>query len=130
VSGSSALLLQHGLSESLSGRFFLHRCDHWYWPECRAAFGWTLDEWLYYGGYPGAAPFIHDEVTWKRYVTDSLIETVLARDVLQLQTIQKPALLRQLFGLSTQYPAQIVSYTKMLGELQDAGNTVTLAHYL
>ena len=128
--GSSALLVQRGLTESLAGRFFLHRCPHWSWSECREAFGWDLDRWLYFGGYPGAAAFTDDEPTWKRYVSDSLIETVLARDVLQMQTITKPALLRHLFALATQYPAQILSYNKMLGQLQDAGNTVTLANYL
>jgi predicted AAA+ superfamily ATPase len=128
--GSSALLVQRGLSESLAGRFFLHRCPHWSWPECHAAFGWNLDQWIYYGGYPGAAPFIADEPAWKRYVADSLIETVLARDVLGMQAITKPTLLRHLFALAAQYPAQILSYNKMLGQLQDAGNTVTLANYL
>jgi hypothetical protein len=128
--GSSALLVQRGLTESLAGRFFLHRCTHWPWSECRAAFGWSLHQWLYFGGYPGAAPLVGEETIWKRYVTDSLIETVLARDVLQLQTIAKPALLRHLFALATQYPAQMLSYNKMLGQLQDAGNTVTLAGYL
>ncbi len=128
--GSSALLLQQGLSESLAGRFFLHRLAHWSWPECAAAFGWSLEQWLYFGGYPGAAPLIRDEARWKSYVTDSLIETVVARDVLQMQTVHKPALLRQLFALAGTYPAQILSYTKMLGQLQEAGNTTTLAHYL
>lgn len=128
--GSSALLVQKGLTESLAGRFFLHRCTHWTWPECRAAFGWPLERWVYFGGYPGAAPFAGDEPAWKRYVTDSLIETVVARDVLQMQTVAKPALLRHLFALAAGYPAQILSYTKMLGQLQDAGNTVTLASYL
>lgn len=128
--GSSALLVQRGLTESLAGRFVLHRCTHWTWPECRQAFGWTLDQWLYFGGYPGAAEFVHEEVSWKRYVLDSLIETVLARDVFQMQTVTKPALLRHLFALAAQHPAQILSYTKMLGQLQDAGNTVTLATYL
>jgi uncharacterized protein len=128
--GSSALLVQRGLTESLAGRFFLHRCTHWPWPECREAFGWTLDQWIYFGGYPGAAPFIADEPAWKRYVTDSLIETVLARDVLQMQTITKPALLRHLFALAAQFPAQVFSYNKMLGQLTEAGNTVTLANYL
>ena len=103
--------------ESLAGRFFLHRCTHWSWPECREAFGWSLDQWVYYGGYPGAAPFIDDEPAWKRYVADSLIETVLARDVVGMQTITKPALLRHLFALAAQYPAQILSYNKMLGQL-------------
>jgi predicted AAA+ superfamily ATPase len=128
--GSSALLVQKGLTESLAGRFFLHRCTHWSWPECRAAFGWPLERWLYFGGYPGAAAIAADEPAWKRYVTDSLIETVIARDVLQMQTVAKPALLRHLFALAAAYPAQILSYTKMLGQLQDAGNTVTLAGYL
>jgi predicted AAA+ superfamily ATPase len=130
VLGSSALLLQEGLTESLAGRFFLTRCPHWSFRECSAAFGWDLRRWLYFGGYPGAAVFAHDEEQWKRYVTDSLIETVLARDVLQMQKITKPALLRHLFALSAAFPAQIFSYNKMLGQLQDAGNTTTLAHYL
>jgi predicted AAA+ superfamily ATPase len=128
--GSSALLVQKGMTESLAGRFFLHRCTHWSWPECRSAFGWSLEDWLYWGGYPGAAPFADDEAAWKRYVADSLIETVLSRDVLQLQPVTKPALLRHLFGLAAAYPAQILSYNKMLGQLQDAGNTTTLAGYL
>jgi uncharacterized protein len=130
VLGSSALLVQKGAVESLAGRFLLHRCPHWSWPECRAAFRWGLAQWLYFGGYPGAAPFAGDEATWKRYVADSLIETVLARDVLQLQRVAKPALLRHLFALAASFPAQILSYNKMLGQLQDAGNTTTLAGYL
>ena len=128
--GSSALLVQRGLTESLAGRFYLHRCLHWSWPECAQAFGWNLDRWIYFGGYPGAAALADDETVWKRYVTDSLIETVLARDVVQMQTITKPALLRHLFALAAQFPAQIFSYNKMLGQLNDAGNTVTLAGYL
>jgi predicted AAA+ superfamily ATPase len=128
--GSSALLVQQGLSESLAGRFFLHRCMHWTWPESRAAFGWTLPQWIFFGGYPGAAPWIKNETEWRRYIADSLVETAISRDVLQLQTIAKPALLRHLFGLSTAFPAQILSYNKMLGQLHDAGNTTTLAGYL
>ncbi len=128
--GSSALLLQKGLSESLAGRFFLHRCGHWTWPEMRAAFGWDLNTWLYFGGYPGAANYINDPALWLRYVNDSLIETTLSRDVLQMETVAKPALLRHLFGLATHYPSQILSFNKMLGQLVDAGNTTTLSHYL
>jgi predicted AAA+ superfamily ATPase len=130
ILGSSSLLMQEGLTESLAGRFFLHRCTHWGYPECRIAFGWSLEQWLYFGGYPGAAAFIFDEAAWKRYIADSLIETVLARDVLQMSRITKPTLLRHLFALAAALPAQMVSYNKMLGQLQDAGNTTTLAHYL
>lgn len=130
ILGSSALLVQKGLTESLAGRFFLHRFNHWSFAECQKAFAWNLDQWLYFGGYPGAAAFAEEESVWKRYIADSLIETVIARDVLQLQTVTKPALLRQLFALSATYPAQIFSYNKMLGQLTDAGNTTTLAHYL
>jgi uncharacterized protein len=130
ILASSALLVQQGATDSLSGRFFLHRCLHWSWPECQAAFGWDLAKWLYFGGYPGAAALAGNEVAWKRYVADSLVETVLARDVLQMQSVTKPALLRHLFGLAVSLPAQIVSYNKMMGQLQDAGNTTTLARYL
>jgi predicted AAA+ superfamily ATPase len=130
ILGSSSLLMQEGLTESLAGRFFLHRCNHWGYPECRTAFGWNLEQWIYFGGYPGAASFTENESSWKRYITDSLIETVLARDVLQMSKIAKPILLRHLFVLAATLPAQFVSYTKMLGQLHDAGNTTTLAHYL
>ena len=128
--GSSALLLAKGMSESLAGRFLLHRCLHWTYSECRTSFGWSLEQWVFFGGYPGAAALANDEATWRSYIVDSLIETVLVRDVLALQTVAKPTLLRHLFTLSAQFPAHLLSYNKMLGQLQDAGNTTTLAHYL
>ncbi len=128
--GSSALLVQAGLTESLTGRFFLHRCMHWGWPECRKAFGWDLNDWLYFGGYPGAAAFADDEQAWRQYISDAMVETVLSRDVFQFTHITKPTLMRHLFGLAAQFPAQVVSYTKLMGQLQDAGNTTTLAHYV
>jgi predicted AAA+ superfamily ATPase len=129
--GSSALHIQRGLSESLAGRFMLYRFGHWGYEEMADAFGATLEQWIQYGGYPGAWPLIQSsEQLWLQYVRDSLIETVLTKDVLQLQTIAKPALLRHLFYLSCAHPAQIFSYNKMLGQLQDAGNTTTLSHYV
>lgn len=128
--GSSSLLLQQGVTESLAGRFLLHRFNHWNYSEMKAAFDFSLDEWLYFGGFPGAAQFKSDEKLWAQYIRDSLIETVLTKDVLQMQNIAKPALLRHLFMLAATYPAHIVSYNKMMGQLQDAGNTTTLAHYL
>lgn len=130
VLGSSALLIHQGLSESLAGRFFLNRYPHWSWPECAAAFGWTLNDWLYFGGYPGGEIFKKDDFRWKQYITDSLIDTVIAKDVLQLHPVTKPALLHNLFGLAATFPAQIFSYNKMLGQLQEAGNATTVAHYL
>ena len=130
VLGSSALLLRQGMSESLAGRFYLNRFTHWNLSECQDAFGWDLNQWLYFGGYPGAALFADNEMSWKQYVADSLIETVLSKDVLQTDRISKPALLRNLFGLTCSFPSQIFSYNKMLGQLADAGNTTTLAHYL
>ncbi len=128
--GSSSLLLQKGLTESLAGRFFLHRCPHWEFSEMAEAFSFSLDQWLYFGGYPGAAELCNNEAQWAAYITDSLIETVLTRDVMQMQTVAKPALLRHLFFLACGSPAQILSYNKMLGQLHDAGNTTTLAHYI
>ncbi len=128
--GSAPLLIAHGLTESLAGRFETLRLPHWSYAEMRDAFDFTLDEYLYFGGYPGAAPLARDPVRWARYIADSLIETSIARDVLLLTRVDKPALLRRLFELACRYSGQILSYTKMLGQLQDAGNTTTLAHYL
>jgi len=129
ILGSSALLLQKGLNESLAGRFETIKMTHWSWKECRECFKWTLDEFLYFGGYPGAAILIKDENRWAQYVRDSLIETAISKDILLLNRVEKPALLRQLFVLACEYGGQILSYQKMLGQLTDAGNTTTLAHY-
>lgn len=128
--GSAPLLTAQGLTESLAGRFETLRLPHWSFGEMRQAFGWSLDQYLYFGGYPGAAPLIGDPERWARYIADSLIETSISRDVLLLTRVDKPALLRRLFELACRYSGQVLSYTKMLGQLQDAGNTTTLAHYL
>ena len=128
--GSAPLLIAQGLTESLAGRFETLRLPHWSYAEMRDAFGWNLDQFLNFGGYPGAASLIGDPVRWSRYIADSLIETSISRDVLLLTRVDKPALLRRLFDLACRYSGQILSYTKMLGQLQDAGNTITLAHYL
>jgi predicted AAA+ superfamily ATPase len=128
--GSAPLLVQRGLTESLAGRFELIRVPHWSYPEMQAAFGWTLDQFLFYGGYPGAAELIGDPTRWTRYILDALIETTISRDVLLMTRVDKPALLRRLFQLGCAHSGHILSYQKMLGQLQDAGNTTTLAHYL
>ncbi|TLY70375.1 MAG: ATP-binding protein [Gammaproteobacteria bacterium] len=128
--GSAPLLMAQGLTESLAGRFETLRLPHWSLTEMRTAFGWSLEQYLYFGGYPGAAPLVGDPKRWARYIADSLIETSIARDVLLLTRVDKPALLRRLFELACRYSGQVLSYTKMIGQLQDAGNTTTLAHYL
>lgn len=128
--GSAPLLVAQGLTESLAGRFETLHLPHWSYAEMRDAFAYTLEDYLYFGGYPGAASLIADPARWSRYIADSLIETSIARDVLLLTRVDKPALLRRLFDLACRYSGQVLSYTKMLGQLQDAGNTTTLAHYL
>lgn len=128
--GSSPWLVQRGLAESLAGRFELIPAPHWSFAEMQEAFGWTVEQFVYFGGYPGAAPLIGDETRWRRYIVDALIETTLSRDLLLVTRVDKPALLRRLFQLGCEYSGQVLSYQKMLGQLQDAGNTTTLAHYL
>ncbi len=128
--GSSPLLMQSGLTESLAGRFETLRWTHWTFSECRVAFGWDVETFLFFGGYPGAARLVDDVERWRSYVVDSLIETSVSRDILLMARVDKPALLRQLFGLACAYSGQVLSYTKILGQLADAGNTTTLAHYL
>ena len=128
--GSAPLLVQRGLTESLAGRFEILRLPHWSFTEMRKAFGYTLERYIFYGAYPGAAPLAKQPARWSRYIRDALIETTIARDVLLLSRVDKPALLRRMFELGCAYSGQILSYTKMVGQLQDAGNTTTLAHYL
>jgi len=130
ILGSSALLMQRGLSESLAGRFELTALSHWSLAEMQTAFGFDLERYLLYGGYPGAALLVEDPQRWTHYIRDALIEPTLARDVLMMTRVDKPALLRRLFELACGHSGQILSYQKMLGQLQDAGNTTTLAHYL
>lgn len=130
VLGSAPLLVQRGLTESLAGRFEIVHLSHWSFAEMHDAFGWDPDTYIFHGGYPGSAPLIEDPARWSRYILDALIETTISRDVLLLTRVDKPALLRRLFELACSYSGQVLSYTKMLGQLQDAGNTTTLAHYL
>ncbi len=128
--GSAPLLVARGLTESLAGRFEMTHLRHWSFAEMHAAFGWSLEQYVFFGGYPGAAPLIGERTRWARYIMDSLVETSISRDVLLLTRVDKPALLRRLFELACSYSGQVLSYTKMLGPLQEAGNTTTLAHYL
>ena len=130
LSGSAQLLIGRGLTESLAGRFEIVHLPHWSYREMRTVFGWSLEQHLFYGAYPGSAPLVGQPDRWSRYIRDSLIETTVSRDVLLLSRVDKPVLLRRLFELACDYSGQILSYTKMLGQLQEAGNTTTLAHYL
>ncbi|MCL2078268.1 MAG: ATP-binding protein [Oscillospiraceae bacterium] len=130
LTGSSSLLLQKGLTESLMGRFEILYSPHWNYTECKEAFNYSLEDFLFFGGYPGAATLIKDESRWARYMGMSIVEPTISQDILMMEEVRKPALLRALFMLGSGYSAQELSFTKMLGQLQDAGNTVTLAHYL
>lgn len=127
--GSSSLLVSKGLSESLMGRFELIQLPHWSFFEMNEAFGFTPEEYVYFGGYPGAEHLIKNELRWKDYIRNSIIEPTISKDIIQLTNIQKPALLKNLFELTCIYSGEILSYTKIIGQLTDAGNTTTLAHY-
>lgn len=128
--GSSRLLLNKGLTESLAGRFETMYLGHWSFVEMEEAFNWNANQYAWFGGYPGGAELINDEDRWKNYIKDSLIETSVSKDILMLTRVDKPALLKRLFELGCNYSGQILSFTKLQGQLQDAGNTTTLSHYL
>jgi hypothetical protein len=128
--GSSRLLLQQGLTESLAGRFEANYMGHWSFSEMNEAFRFSPEQYVWFGGYPGAAPLVDDEPRWKTYVRDSLIEATISKDILMMTRVDKPALMKRTFELGCDYSGQILSYNKMLGQLQDAGNTTTLSHYL
>lgn len=128
--GSSRLMLQQGLTESLAGRFESTYLGHWSYREMKEAFGLQPDEYIWYGGYPGAITLKDDEDRWKAYVRDSLLETSISRDILMLTRVDKPALMKRLFEIGSSYSGQVLSFTKIMGQLADAGNTTTLANYL
>ena len=128
--GSAPLMVQKGLTESLACRFELLRIPHWSYSEIREAFGFSPEQFIYFGGYPGAAALIKDENRWRHYIRDSLIETTISKDIFMMTRVDKPALLKNLFEIGCSYSGQIVSLNKMLGQLHDAGNVTTLSHYL
>lgn len=128
--GSSSLQIQSGLTESLAGRFELTRIYHWTFAELRDAFGYDLERYLLYGGYPGAVAFEDDYDRWYAYLKDAIVEAVIGKDILQNRKVAKPALFRQAFEILCRYPAQEISYTKLLGQLQDKGNTDLIKYYL
>ena len=128
--GSSRLLLKDGLTETLAGRFELIRMAHWSYAEMREAFGFDINQFIYYGGYPGGASLINDYRRWKHYILDSIVAPAIERDVLSTKLVYKPVLMRQLFDLGCAYSSMELSLNKMLGQLQDAGNVTTLANYL
>ena len=128
--GSSRVMLEKGLSDSLAGRFEEIRMSHWSYAEMRDCFGWSLDQYMFYGGYPGAASLIDDEDRFQQYIQSAIIDATINKDILMDTPIGKPALLRQTFELGSAYSGEILSLNKMLGSLQDAGNTSTLSGYL
>ena len=130
LTGSSATLIQEGLEESLAGRFELIQSPHWSFKECSEAFNYTLDDFLFFGGYPGAAPLKDDLPRWVRYMEKSVIEPSIVNDVLRMDDVRKPELMRRLFYVGAAYSSQEISYRKLLGQLDDRGNTATIAHYL
>lgn len=130
ILGSSSLLIQEGLTESMAGRFEVIPIPHWSFIEMQEAFGWNTDQYIWFGGYPGSAELIGDENRWKRYIATTMIETSISKDVLMLHRIDKPVLLRRLFDIGCRYSAQIMSLSKIQGELNERGNITTLSNYL
>lgn len=130
VLGSAPLLMQRGLTESMLGRFETIRLPHWSFAEMSEAFGFDLDRYIYFGGYPGAASLVREQSRWREYILSSIIEPNIERDILAMERVDKPALLKRLFDLGAEVSGQILAYDKMLGQIQDAGNTTTLARYL
>ena len=129
--GSAPLLMQKGMAkESMTGRYMTVHVPHWSFTEMRDAFGFSLEQYVYFGGYPGSASYIHEQSMWRQFVADSIIEPNIERDILAMEQIKHPALLKLLFELGVEYSGRIMSYTKMLGELRGKGHTTTLIRYL
>ena len=130
LTGSSSLSLQKGLSESLTGRFESISANHWSYQQSNQLHIMDLDEYLIYGGYPKSYSFMKDKKRWVDYITHSIVETVIGKDILMQAYVKSPALFRQAFYLLTSFPAQVISYNKLLGQLQDKGNIDLIKSYI
>lgn len=130
ILGSSQIMLDAGVSESLAGRIEKHYFTHWSYSEIKEAFNISVDDYIYWGGYPGAYQIIDDEIRWKQYIRSSLIDSILMNDIMTLKNIAKPALMKNCFELACLYSGKELSFNKMLGQLQDVGNITTLSNYL
>lgn len=151
--GSAPLLMQQGLTDSMTGRFQTLQVSHWSFSEMSEAFDFDLQMYVYFGGYPGTAVFIgaHEhqgwkdaagqsvaaaedvrarEDAWREYVLNAVVGASVGRDIIALRNVEKPALLAQLFHLGCAYSGQILSYRNMLGQLEEAGNVTYLARHL
>ncbi len=128
--GSSSLHIHQGLTESLAGRFQLIRAHHWDYPKSKQLVSLDVEKFVRYGGYPGSYPLLDNLEMWQSYIHDSIIEAVIGKDILQIARVSKPALFRQAFKILMSYPAQDISYTKLLGQLQDKGNTDLIKYYI
>lgn len=127
--GSSKLLIQKGLDESLAGRFETIKMGYWEWEEMKTAFGFTLDEYIYFGGFPGLAPYIHDEERWRKMMEDSIVSPILTKDIFEVEEIRNPSLFRQVFELASIYSGREMSLTKMQGVVNN-GTVPTVGSYL
>lgn len=127
--GSPRLLSQKGLEESLEGRFETIKMGYWDWQEMHEAFGFSMDEYVYFGGFPGLAPDIQDEDRWRNLMEDSIISPILTRDILEIEEIRNPALLRQVFELACIESAKELSLTKMQGTM-NSSTVPTIKNYL
>jgi uncharacterized protein len=134
VSGSSSLHIGKGARETMAGRYERLQLLHWSAAEIAERFGVTaskaVEQTVQYGSYPGAVSLLSDLTRWREYVRQSIMEPAVGRDLMMLETIRKPALLRQVFALCTGHPAEIISLQKLCGQLTDKGSLETVAHYL
>lgn len=134
ATGSSSLRLGAGARESMAGRFERHVLPQWSARNLHELLDVPANEaparLVALGGYPGAVRFWNDPDRWRSYIRDAIIEPAIGRDILQLEQVRKPALLRQVFALATAHPAEILSLDKIAGALAERGALETIAHYL
>ena len=127
--GSSSLQIQKGLTESLTGRFQLIYAYHWNYKESHDGYGLNFEQYLKFGGYPGSYQFLNTQ-NWESFVKNSIVSTVIEKDILQYSTVKSPTLFKQAFEILISYPAQEISYTKLLGQLQNKGNVELIKYYI
>lgn len=106
------------------------RLSLWTWADMRDAFGWSLDQYIFFGGYPGLGEIVAKGRPWRNYVRSKLIEPALTNDILIDVRLYKPHVLLQILEEGISYQGEVRSLNGILENTDGAGNTIILSTYL
>lgn len=134
ISGSASLEMARGTRETMAGRFEKLVLRQWTARDLASEFGLSREQAVEtvvrFGSFPGGMRMLNDLPRWESYIRESIVEPAIGRDLLMLEAVRKPALLRQVYAVCAGHPCEIISLAKIAGSVTDPGSSETVAHYL